>query len=221
MTNLKVEVKKSWEVFINNFIKFMFLITLLFIIGQGNDFMKSNHISRILSMLILPLTIFIQLMVVHIVISSENSNFNDLIRKSFKEYKEVFIIVGLQLLILAATIFTIIPIIPMLIIQCLFIFVWPIFVVEKKTRFEAILASLQLVSKNIKDLFKYLVLYIIIILVIAFILTLTNGLQMNTVENVVIVSVKYFERFVTLFFTLMFTRLYLLYRNRRESTKVE
>jgi len=213
---LKNEIQKTWEMLMNNFLNLIVIISLLFIIGQA-DFLSNNiYISIILRMVILPLSIFLQLLVVHIIIEKERNekgNIKRIITHIIREFEEVIIIIGLELLCFLIAIFSFIPIIPMLVVQTLFIFVWPIFIVERKVRFEVLIESTKLVFRNIKDLLKYLGLYVGIIMLIS-IIALTEGLDMTVLEKSFIICIRYFERFVTIFFTILVTRLYLQYREK-------
>lgn len=224
MTNLKIEIEKSWGVLKDNSLFMIVIITLLFFVGQVgklNIIVYNSFISLVLKVVLMVVTIvmviFLQLIVVSIVIKhnkDESISMKDIINNVCHEYKEIFLIIGLELLFLLIGTF-IIPIGGMLIIAVSFIFVWPIFIAEEKRNIEVILESVKLLFSNFKDILKYLIIYAGIILIVSIIIV-AEGLDMTIAEKVIIIIVKYFERFTTIFFTILATNLYLQYRKKND-----
>lgn len=217
MTKFTTEISKAWEVLTKNFFSMLVIISLLFLVGRVEFLPIYNiYFDLIYKLFHFLITVFLSLMVVHIVIISnkgEKLNIIEIVGRIISESKEVVIIICLQILFLFLTIFIIIPVLPALIIQTLFIFVWQVYILEDKRRFEALVESTKVVANNALDVFKYILVYFLITLLISLPL-LAEGLEMRSFEKIILIGLNYFRQFLVIFYTVLTTNLYLLYSNK-------
>ena len=221
MTNLKNEIQNTWKVFSKNVVYFIAIITSLFAFEQLNIFVKGFYISAFTTMILTPLTAFLQLITVYIVVKynkNEEINMKAIINSILHEFKEIIIIVALQLVVLFIAAFALIPIIPLLLAQVFMIFVWPIYIIERTQRLEVLKKSAKLVFLNMKDLSKYIGVYAGVVIVVS-IMTISKRFNLSGIERGTVMFASYFGKFATIFFTMLTTRLYFKYNEEGNTIK--
>ncbi|MCT4544472.1 MAG: hypothetical protein N4A63_13075 [Vallitalea sp.] len=221
---MSTELKKSWEVYKVIIFKILVVITIQSLLIEFMDvFLTVAVYNRIFYYIIKAIFFIIKillnsvslLVITHTIYDYyklQQVNLIDIVKRTLGDFRQILIIISLELLITVVCSLNALNIILLGIFKVLTVFIWQSYIIGNKRMINVFKDSCLLVIHNIKDLLKYLLLYFgiyIVFIILDFIYPSYESINF---------IFKYCYQLLYAYITVLFTYLYMKYNKNAQQS---